>query len=48
MKKSKTTEKIKEYKARVERKHRRLLQCLHFDNGSEYVSKEFSAFLTEK
>ena len=47
-KKNETLEKFKEYMVKAERKHSKSLKCLHTDNGGEYVSKDFSDFLTEK
>ena len=46
--KNETMENFKKYMARAERKHGKLLKCLHSDNGSEYINNEFSSMLAEK
>ena len=45
--KSKTLEKFKEFKLIVEREVGSKIQCLHTDNGGEYIFNEFSSYLDQ-
>ena len=45
--KSETLAKFKEFKLMVESEVGREIQCLHTDNGGEYISDEFSSYLVQ-
>ena len=45
--KSKTLAKFKEFKLMIESEVGNKIQCLHTDNGGEYISSEFSSYLVQ-